>query len=206
MAVAYVPATFPCPLPGCIVFPFGTQADLDLHLAAHFGDSTGTPAVVVTDEAAGIGPGCSTEVAVAPAQADGGRFGRESPRLPLEHDRNENILRTHFRRILLGIALTAASLTLTASPAVAAPVLTTSTTVIFNRTPVVIWFQIYDNHSLVLCQETDSGNIHLGTALTCKGFYDLRNPIDVVRLSTDYRVWVMAALQPVPIIVNDPTT
>lgn len=48
MALAYIPAPFPCPLPECDVFPFHTQDDLDLHLADHLADSTGTPATVIT--------------------------------------------------------------------------------------------------------------------------------------------------------------
>lgn len=88
-----------------------------------------------------------------------------------------------------------------AAPAHASPVavstaqtLTVPKTVLFVHYPVTIWYQVWDGHTFLLCKETDSGNPHLGTALTCQ-VYDLAIAGEAQRLVGDFQAWVIAALQ-----------
>lgn len=100
---------------------------------------------------------------------------------------------------MLAAALLAVSLAMGASPADAAPaakapstMVVVPRTVIFVHGPVTIWYEVFADRTVLLCKETDSGNPHLGTALTCN-LYKL--PSDAGRLSIDLRSWIMAALR-----------
>lgn len=67
-------------------------------------------------------------------------------------------------------------------------------TVIFTYGTTTLWIQVFAPSSLLLCVEIESGDIHLGSALSCR-VYNLTSPSDMARFYSDVRAEVLLALR-----------